>query len=61
MRVQTSHQDPCPICGKETNLSVIEFTQPIPKGNSTHTVVRIADRSKLRPTGDVMGNLPRAA
>jgi len=33
----------------------LNLTQPIPKGNSVHTGVRIAGRSKLRHTGDVMG------
>ena len=55
MRVQNSLQDPCPICGKETTLAVIDLTQSIPKGSFIHTGVWIADRSKLRPIGDVMG------
>jgi hypothetical protein len=55
MRVQNSLQDPCPICGKETTLAVIEPHPIHPERELIHTGVWIADRSKLRPIGDVMG------
>ena len=55
MRVQNSLQDPCPICGKETTLAVIE-PHPTHPERELHTYrVPIAGRSKLRRIGDVMG------
>ena len=48
MRVQDIVRNACPICGKEITPR-LNHTQPIPKGNSIHIDVWIADRSKPRP------------
>ena len=55
MRVQNSPQDPCPICGKETALAVIE-PRPICPERELHTY-RCVDCGPVKTPsiGDVMG------
>jgi uncharacterized Zn finger protein len=61
MRVQNSPQDPCPICGKETTLAVIE-PHPTHPERELHTY-RCADCGPVKTTSHRQrdGILPRAA
>jgi uncharacterized Zn finger protein len=61
MRVQHSLQDPCPICGKETTLAVIEVHPAHPEMELR--TYRCADCGPVKTTSHRRhdGSLPRAA
>jgi uncharacterized Zn finger protein len=61
MRVQNIIQDPCPICGKETTLAVIE-PHPIHPERELHTYrCGVCGPVKTTSHRRCDGNLPRAA